>query len=620
MSETIFAAPLARLVLLPLLLLSGCGGGSEVELGQLARPGAARGYNVLLVTLDTVRKDRIGCYGYERAETPAIDSVAATGILFKDAVTSVPVTLPSHATILTGLYPPAHGVRDNGIYVLGEKTRTLPEILRDEGYETAAFIGCFVLDERFGLGQGFDLYDFHVSREGFRPEMPDFNERPAGAVTDAALRWLRERPREKPFFAWVHYFDPHLPYRSPLADLPRFAGRGYDAEIAYVDREFRRLLGGLDRAGYGEKTLLVLTSDHGESLGDHGEPTHSMLLYESTLAVPLLFHSPSLFGGKSGVDRRLAGLVDIRKTIEDLIGLGREGGGGGRSLLAPGADPERAVYIETEAPLHVAGWSPLSGFRTATGKYIHGPAPEFYDLRGDPGETRNLYDPESPEMIAFEKRLAESGRPGVSGPASRTMSDEEIERLASLGYAQGGGGGGRAVGPDPKSMMPVYRKSVEAEELYRQKKYEQAAAVAAEVIEQCPRCVQSIRVLAFSLYRTGRAEEAIGLLRRSTGEGRNSYLVRSLAQMMILNGDYNGAGEALDLYGRIDSLDGRVPLLRGDILARRGKLLAAIALYEEAIDLDENRVGIQAKERIHRIREGTSGSSTGTGGRKPTTG
>jgi arylsulfatase A-like enzyme len=250
--------------------------------------GAARGYDVILVTLDTVRQDRLGCYGYEYGSTPTFDALAERGVRFEQAVTAAPLTLPSHATMMTGVTPPRHGVHDNGIYRLDEDNETFAEVARAAGYQTAAFVGCFVLDARFGLNQGFDVYDFDVSERGLRPQMLDFNERSANEVTDAALAWLGERDPERPYFLWVHYFDAHLPYQSPLAGEARFAGRPYDAEIAFVDREVGRLLEAVDP----ERSLVAVASDHGEALGDHGEPTHGLFLYESTVRVPMIVTGP----------------------------------------------------------------------------------------------------------------------------------------------------------------------------------------------------------------------------------------------------------------------------------------------------------------------------------------
>ncbi len=572
------------------------------------RPGAGTGFNVLLITLDTVRRDHLGCYGRRQAQTPTCDSLLEHGVRFDDAVTSVPITLPSHATLMTGLYPHHHGVRDNGKYRLASRQQTLAELLKARGYDTAAFVGCFVLDARFGLDQGFDIYDFEVTEEGYRREMVDYNERPANAVTDAALGWFERRQAagtSTPFFVWVHYFDAHLPYRSPLASQPRFAGRPYDAEIAFVDQQLKRLLDQLGELGLQERTVIVLVSDHGESLGEHGEPTHGMLLYEATVRVPFIISCPALFQGPHYVDGQVVGLVDVRPTLEDLLGVTPLSPTDGRSLLAPAAVPERAVYLETYAPFEHAGWSPLYGARTQARKYILAPTPEYYDLTADQGEQRNRYADDDPELVRLKAALGEWMKDSGTRPGSgRAVSDEELRRLGSLGYVQAGGGVQQTtLLADPKTMMPVYNESARAERLYTQGRFEEAADLARHVLDQCESCGHARRVLAFSFLKLGRAAEGIAVLRESPRQGSDVFLIRSLAEMLILNQQYDSAEEVLDLYTRVAPLDGRVPLLRGDILLRRHRPEEALAQYEEALRLDEHRAGPQARERIEHMRK-----------------
>ncbi|MFH0981954.1 MAG: sulfatase [Planctomycetota bacterium] len=253
-----------------------------VVLSEVVRPGAAAGYNVLLITLDTTRADHLGCYGYKQIKTPAIDSLLDHGVRFDDDVVSVPLTLPSHATMMTGLYPPRLGVRDNGTYELAPEHVTMAEILKAQGYDTAAFVSVFILDKRFGLDQGFDVYDFAVSDQGRRGPETLRNERFAGEVTSSAIRWLKSRGKARataPFFMWIHYYDPHNPYDSPLAELENFKGKHpYDAEIAFVDLHLKRLLAALDEQGLRERTLIVLQTDHGESLTEHRETYHGIFI------------------------------------------------------------------------------------------------------------------------------------------------------------------------------------------------------------------------------------------------------------------------------------------------------------------------------------------------------
>jgi len=597
-----------------LVSLGACGGEAPPAdgLGTRVAAGAAAGYNVLLVTLDTVRWDHLGCYGREVAATPHLDRLVEDGVRFEQAVASTPLTLPSHATILTGLYPPRHGARDNGSFVVDEAHRTLAERLREAGYATAAFIGCFVLDARFGLDQGFDVYDFDVSPSGYRPQMPDFNERPANEVTDAALTWLaawQAQPQRRPFFAWVHYFDPHLPYTSPLASLPRFADHPYDAEIAFVDQQFGRLLTALDRQELRQQTLILVVADHGEALGEHGEPTHGMLLYDATVRVPWIFSAPGLFAPTGTIHGQLAGLVDVRPTLEALLGLPADPDQDGVNLLRAEPDTERRIYLETQAPLFLNGWSPLYGLRSLRAKFVQAPQPEFYALPRDPGERRNLFragDETQADWVA--ELAARRAAWGDAAESPRAMSDEEIERLSSLGYVRTAPRATAGERPDPKAMMDHYRAALEAEELYSAGRFAEAGRLARQVLAACPECQQAIRVLAFAYLRVGEADQAVALLEESVAENPDPYLIRSLAKALILDQRYAPALEVLALYRQVAPDDGRAWLLLGDVRAQSGELEAALAAYRQAHELDEHRVGVRARERIAQV-EGMLGGS-----------
>ncbi|MFH0981957.1 MAG: sulfatase [Planctomycetota bacterium] len=406
----------------------------------MVHPGAATGFNVLLITLDTTRPDHLGCYGYKAIETPAIDSLLDHGVRFDDAVASAPLTLPSHASLFTGLHPPTLGVRDNGSYRLGPEYTTLAEVLRNQGYETAAFVAAFILDRRYGLDQGFNVYDFRISETGRKGTETLLNERGADDVTNSAIRWLDQRARSgtaAPFFAWGHYYDPHHPYKSPLADLERFRDKlPYDAEVAFVDMHFKRLLDTVDKHNLRARTLIVVVSDHGESLREHGEPNHGIFIYEATIRSAWLLSNPVLFDRPYRVDDRVVSLVDAFPTLLELLGLPLPSRGDGQSLLSVKPDPDRAVYIESYYPREKLRCSTLCGLRRHTDKYILAPTPEYYDLRKDPREAKNLYATAPPVL---PQRLAELLRnwdqTGGARSGARTMSAEEEARLRSLGYA-----------------------------------------------------------------------------------------------------------------------------------------------------------------------------------------
>ncbi|MCH7873488.1 MAG: sulfatase, partial [Planctomycetes bacterium] len=328
--------------------------------------GSAAGYNVLLVTLDTTRADRLGCYGYDAAGTPTLDALAKQGIRFDDAVTVAPVTLPSHASILTGLAPHHHGVRNNGGFHLEPTHVTLAEVLSDRGYQTAAFIAAFVLDARYGLDQGFDVYNDDVALDSsntIEAFARPIYERSATRVTSDAVSWLGARDRTRPFFCWVHYFDPHKPYHAPPPFDARFRNRPYDGEIAYMDAQIGRLVQALKREGAWDNTLIVVVADHGEGLGDHGEATHAKLIYDSVMRVPLIMACPGLFEQSYIVDDVVVSVTDIFPTVLDLLGMEIPVDVDGLSLLAARSKKDRTIYMENLATYLDNGWSPLYRLR-----------------------------------------------------------------------------------------------------------------------------------------------------------------------------------------------------------------------------------------------------------------
>ena len=273
--------------------------------------GSAGGFNVVIVTLDTTRADHLGCYGYEAAGTPALDAFAGMAVRFADVVSPVPLTLPSHTSMFTGLDPPNHGVWNNSEYRLDPSLTTLAEVLKKEGYQTAAFISAFVLDARYGLDQGFGRYDDMVDTQ-VGSAYGSLSERSADKTTDAAIRWLDNRDSANPFFLWVHYFDAHFPYEPPPPYATAFSGALYDGEIAFVDVQFGRFLDRLKADPAWERTVLIVVADHGESLWEHGESAHSRLIYEATQHVPLLLAVPGLFQSSYVVD-------DVVVTVQDVF-------------------------------------------------------------------------------------------------------------------------------------------------------------------------------------------------------------------------------------------------------------------------------------------------------------
>ncbi len=358
-------------------------------------PLASRGLsgsNVLLVTIDTLRRDRLGAYGNTTGLTPALDGLAAAGLRYTHAFSHAPMTLPAHASILTGRIPIRHGIRNNGSYRLGEDVPTLATVLHGAGYRTGAFVGAFVLDARYGLSRGFDHYDDRYPQSG--ETRFDFAERRAADVVQAAGDWILTPPAG-PWFAWVHLFDPHAPYDAPAEYR---SGRApYDAEVAYTDAMVGRLLERL-RAGHAlDHTAIIVTADHGESLGEHGETTHGLFAYGATLSVPLILSGPGI--GRGVIDGAV-GHADLLPTICDLLGVAVPTGLDGISLIAPPAT-DRLVYFEALDASLTRDWAPLTGVASARWKFIDLPEPELYDLAADAAESNNLAGRDSSQLKAL---------------------------------------------------------------------------------------------------------------------------------------------------------------------------------------------------------------------------
>ncbi len=421
---------------------------------------ARRPANLLFVTIDTLRADHVGAWGNAAAETPALDGLAARGVRCARAEAAAPLTGPSHATIFTGLYPPEHGVRDNVVFTLDASHVTLAALLKARGYRTAAFVAAYPVARDFGLGQGFDEY-----HEGFHetPIPGQGAERPGNEVADEAIAWLRAE--HGPFFAWVHLYDPHAPYTPPSPYRERFAGRPYDGEIAFADAQLGRILQALDASGRRDDTLIVAMADHGESLGEHDEQTHAILVYESTLHIPLIFAGRGVPKGRVVEDRVSA--VDVLPTVLGLLGLSAPDGARGRDLRAAfdgGRPAQEALYAESLFGRLNCRWSSLRALTVGDWKLVQGTRAELFDLASDPTESRDRSadEPQRVESLSGLLRAA-VGRMAPAGDTARTavISPEQAERLRSLGYTSGSGGAGALDEPglpDPRTHVKLYER------------------------------------------------------------------------------------------------------------------------------------------------------------------
>ena len=473
--------------------------------------------NVLLLTLDTTRADALGAYGGRGARTPALDGLAARGVRWAQAISPTPLTLPAHASLMTGLAPPEHGVQSNGADVLATNLPILAAAYAARGYATAAFVASPVLDHAFGLARGFGRY-------GDRPG----GVRTARQMTDAALDWLGRQGAGRRLFLWVHYYDPHTPYSPPGMDAKAPAARRYAGEVAFMDREIGRLLAALP--GGAGRWLIAAVGDHGESLGEHGEPEHGIFLYHATLHVPLLLAGPGVPRGQ--VVEAAVSTSRLAATLLRLSGPGEDAAPFGRPLPGlPGLDGGAAgpVYAETRYPLTAYGWSPLAAVFDGRFKLIAAPRPELYDLAADPGEIRNLLEGreegrrEAGRLKAALQAAQRSFAARPAGPAGAAGSiDPELARsLESLGYLSGGlsdsGTSGKGT-LDPKDGPPLLAELAAARELMARKSWPQAVARLKELVRRSPGSVLFLLPLAQAELAKGEDGAAIATYRRAARE------------------------------------------------------------------------------------------------------
>ncbi len=565
------------------LIQSGC-----------ARPqqaASAANYNVLLITLDTVRADHIGAYGYRKIETPNLDRLASEGVRFAEASSPVPLTLPAHATILSGLLPPRHGVRNNGAERFPEGPATLASQLGAAGYRTGAFIGAFVLDRRFGLGRGFDRYDDDIPRE----RAADLDvERPGRVVTDRALAWLSEKS-EKPFFAWVHLYDAHAPYAPPEPFRTLYPDRPYDGEVAEVDAQVGRLLAELDRRGFAGRTVVAVVGDHGEALGEHGELTHGLLVYEPSLHVPLLLRAPGVLPAGWVVETPVS-LVDLAPTLAGLLERPLPAGAD-RSL--DGHDLSTTLRQRREPPAEdlyaeslygtTFGWSTVFALRRGEMKYIAAPRPELYDLRRDPGESQNLEERRPGQGKELATRVAALAGSAGEAAAPAPLDAEARARLLSLGYLAGANlAGGRSTqGKDPKDAVVLFRAFEEAHWALVGGRLADARGQFEKLVDANPSNPVFMGQLAESCRRAADFERAVALYRKAVAIAPDDRDVRyNLAVTLQEAGRAQEAIEALTAAIRLDPGRPEAHNALAIALALRGELESARQELAKSVELD----------------------------------
>jgi arylsulfatase A-like enzyme/Flp pilus assembly protein TadD len=509
--------------------------------------------NVVVVTLDTTRADRLGCYGFGGVATPHIDALAREAVVFDASTATVPLTFPSHSSIFTGLVPPRHGVRDNGGFFLGEEQVTLAERLREAGFTTGAFVAAWVLEKKWGLAQGFDHYSDQFDLSKYKVVSLGTVQKRGDEVMDDALAWL-ETVKQRRFFAWVHLYDPHTPYDAPEPFASRYAKQPYLAEIAYTDRVVGRLTTWLREQGLLERTLVVLTADHGESLGDHGESTHAYFVYDATTHVPLVIRTPWGLTGRRAL--QTSG-IDVMPTVLDLVGIAPQPGIDGRSLalamLDPQASADRIAYSETYFPRYHFGWQHLRAARSREYKFVDAPEPELYDLQADPGETNNIYRAFSRRAEDLRLRMeALAKSEGGASPERKSLDPETLQRLAALGYV------GNvidvdpsAVLPDPKHKLPIFSMMNTAKRLAQEEdRVEDAVAKMREVIAADGKIMDAHLTLGNWLVRLRRPDEAAEAFKRALAlKPDDEIALGNLTGVLMARGRTQDALEALEVFG-----------------------------------------------------------------------
>jgi arylsulfatase A-like enzyme/tetratricopeptide (TPR) repeat protein len=551
--------------------------------------------NVLLVTIDTLRGDALGSYGGP-ARTPNLDALAARGMRFDFAHAHAVLTRPSHASILTGTYPFEHGVRDHSGYRMKPGTPTIASMLKQAGFATGAFVGGVPLERRFGLDGGFDVYDDRFGRSGNNSDFT-LAERPAGDVVAAALTWIGEQHGR--WFAWVHVFDPHAPYAPPPPFDTEYAGRPYYGEVAYVDKALGPLF---DAAGQSSRpTFVVVTSDHGEGLGDHGELTHGLLAYETTLRVPLILaqlgRTPMSVGSVSHYPARH---IDLVPTLLDAVGVEAPSALRGRSLL-PGAalPPEEDVssHFEAMSAMLNRGWAPLQGIVAGREKFIDLPVPELYDLTADPNEQVNLADKRADRRRVLEARLQDFH---AAPPGEKFAESPDVAaKLQSLGYTSGSAPrkARYTEEDDPKNLMELDRWIQQGIEAWQHGRRDEALQTYERIIARRPSMAIGYRNLAFLQWQNGDARAAIQTLERAfhadaVEPGMATQLGSYLAE----------AGRPADAIALLQPLAAQTPAdpdalnALGIAYARAGQNEQSAAVFRRA--LDENPSNVQALENI----------------------
>jgi arylsulfatase A-like enzyme/Flp pilus assembly protein TadD len=581
--------------LLPALAASsGKGMAEERTIGSLSGPAGSLS-KVILITVDTLRADRLSCYGYSHLQTVHIDRLASDGIRFENAVAQVPLTLPSHCSIMTGTYPIYHGVHDQTDY-LPENITTLAGLLKAHGFTTAAFVSAFVLNSQFGLNRGFDVYDdtFEAVEGVPRSEL----ERRGDRTLSRALQWMGKLKTGK-FFVWIHFYDPHAPYAPPQPYRTRYAGRPYDGEVAFVDALIGKLTDFLKRQGWYSQALVVFTSDHGEDLGDHGENTHGFFVYDSTLRVPLIIKLPSGHSAGRMIPEQVQS-VDIAPTILQALSLPPGPEMQGRSLLSAMLQRSRfqsPALGESWYPFVHFGWSPLRFLRTERFKYIDAPKPELYDLREDPKETHNLIDSQKTTALELQRQLNDLWnrfhRVVPRAARERRVDQATLANLKSLGYVSYAANRSASAPidtrqlPDPKDELRTYNRLQSALLDKQNNRLPQAIQKLQLLIDSEPKLIDGQLELGLCYKRLGEYGRAIEQFKKVLEYNPSSTIATyNLANTYAQTGKIEEAVVGFKRTLELNPHESSAHVGLGIAYQMRGELNQAVAEYQQALELD----------------------------------
>lgn len=519
--------------------------------------------NLLLVTIDTLRPDHLHCYGYDQIETPTIDSLAADGIRFEQAYTPIPITLPSHTVMLTGTYPMMSGMHDFSGNDLNPEQATLATVLRAQGYDTGAVIAAAVLDRRFGLNHGFDFYYDHFNFSRLAESNLDFMERPANDVIDQALKWLA-KPRKAPFFLWVHLYDPHHPYNPPAPFNETYKSHLYDGEIAFTDAQLGRLLGYLKQRGTYSRTVIAVSGDHGEGLGEHGEKTHGFFIYNTTLHVPLIIKPSASIKFTNRVVKKDVSLVDLMPTLLGILNSPIPPKVQGKNLagmVLRGTEIEASpLYSETYLPRIHFNWSELRGMSAGNYHFIDAPKPELFDRVKDPGEVHNLYVDKEAVGAEMRGQLTATIRRFTTEhemAQKSTLDPQLADRLRSLGYTAFTSGEGSPVSDrklaDPKDRVQVYETVTEAIDDSQHGKYQESIEKLKSTLTTEQNSVPIHYLLGLNYYRTQEFASSVAEFKRALELSPNYML--AIFNLGLANAALGDDAEAIKYLKRTLELD-----------------------------------------------------------------